>query len=356
MRLNMMMTAAVLIENNKPLYITHNIVLPPLKIGQVLVKIFYAGLCHSQLMEIDGKRGEDKYLPHLLGHEGVGQVIEIGPGVTKVKPNDEVVLGWIKGEGLEGGGCQYKTTDGLLINAGPVATFSEYAIISENRLVKKPKNTPSELAVLYGCAVPTGLGMVLNSIPENFKCTVAFIGLGGIGLSALLSSKLRCFEKIIAIDTNEEKLQLAQELGATHVVNPLKKDIIQAVKKITENQGVDYCFESAGRAKTIEHAFEITRRFGGKCIFASHPPMNERITLDPFELICGKQIYGTWGGESSPDCDVPQFDYYYLKKLLPLEKLISQKYSLGNINNAIDDLRNKKIVRAIIQFSDMRVL
>src|SRR3990167_9707873 len=177
MRLNMMMTAAVLIENNKPLYITHNIIIPKPGKGQVLVKILFAGLCHSQLMEIDGKRGEDKYLPHMLGHEGVGKVIEIGESVTKVQPEDEVILGWIKGSGLEGGGCQYQTSDGLMINSGAVTTFSEYAIVSENRLIKKPKHTPIELSVLYGCAIPTGLGMVLNSIPENHSCTVGFVGL-----------------------------------------------------------------------------------------------------------------------------------------------------------------------------------
>ena len=343
------MTAAVLIEHCKPLSIFDNILIPRPKKGQTLVKIAFSGLCHSQLMEMDGKRGEDKYLPHLLGHEGVGNVIEIGEGVTKVKPNDEVILGWIKGEGLEGGGTQYKTADGLIINSGSVTTFSEYAIISENRLTLKPENTPSELAVLYGCAVPTGLGMVLNAVPENFTGNVGFVGLGGIGLSALLSSKLRNFDKIIAIDINPEKLLLAKELGATHVINSANQNTQDEIKKLTNNKGLDFCFESAGCAKTIELAFEITRRFGGKCIFASHPAADERILLDPFDLICGKNIFGTWGGDSIPDNDIQKFNEYYQKKLLPLEKLISKKYYLENINQAILDLKNKKIARALIK-------
>lgn len=348
---NVMMTAAILTEHNKPLLILNNILIPKPKKGQVLVKILFAGLCHSQLMEIEGKRGEDKYLPHLLGHEGVGIAVETGEGVTKIKKDDTVILGWIKGDGLEGGASQYHTSDGLIINSGAVTTFSDYAIVSENRLTKKPTHTPNELAVLYGCAIPTGLGMVLNAVPENFTGTVGFIGLGGIGLSALLSSKLRHFEKVIAIDVNPEKLLLAKELGATHVINPANQNTIDEIKKLTNNQGLDFCFESAGSAKTIELGFEMVKRGSGKCIFASHPAAHERISLDPFELICGKQIFGTWGGDSIPDQDIHHFDNYYQKKLLPLEKLISKKYELENINQAVDDLKNKKIARALVRCS-----
>ncbi|OGT39863.1 MAG: acetoin dehydrogenase [Gammaproteobacteria bacterium RIFCSPHIGHO2_12_FULL_36_30] len=351
-----MMTAAVLIEQNKPLVLLNNILIPTLKRGQVLVKILFAGLCHSQLMEISGLRGEDKYLPHLLGHEGVGTVVEVGEGVTKIKKNDTVVLGWIKGDGLDGGASQYHTQDGLIINSGAVTTFSDYAIISENRLTKKPIHTPDELAVLYGCAIPTGLGMVLNAVPEKFTGTVGFVGLGGIGLSALLSSKLRHFEKIIAIDINAEKLLLAKELGATHVINPANQNTQDEIKKLTNNVGVDFCFESAGSCKTIELAFEITKRLGGKCIFASHPPAHEKISLDPFELICGKHICGTWGGDSVPDQDIRKFNDYYHKKLLPLEKLISKKYLLEDINQAVEDLKDKKIARALIRCCDDLIL
>lgn len=344
----MRITAVVLMEHHKPLMLFNNVLIPPLKRGQVLVKILFAGLCHSQLMEIDGLHGEDKYLPHMLGHEGTGEVVEIGEGVTKIKVGDTVILGWIKGSGLENTETQYQTSDGLILNAGPVTTFSDYAVISENRLIKKPDNTPNELAVLYGCAIPTGLGMVLNAVPENFDGTAAFVGLGGIGLSALLSAKLRTFKKIIAIDINSEKLTLALELGATHVINPLKNDLNKSVKELTDGLGVDYCFESAGSARTIEMAFGLIRRGGGKCIFASHPAAYEKIALDPFELICGKKIEGTWGGSVSPDKDIQKFNQFFQNKLLPLERLISKKYDLKNINEAVCDLKNKKIARALI--------
>lgn len=342
--------AAVLVNVAEPLQIIDNIQIPVLKRGQVLVKVLYAGLCHSQLMEIQGLRGVDKFLPHMLGHEGVGEVIDIGEGVSKVKAKDTVVLGWIKGQGLEGGSVQYKTSEGMMINAGSIAVFSEYAVLSENRLTLKPPHTPPHLASLYGCAVPTGLGMVIHNLPSDAKGTIVFLGLGGIGLSALLSIKLYDFSRVIVIDVNEEKLALAKELGATHTINAILADSVGEVMQLTEGVGVDYSFESAGRADTIEQAFAMVRKNGGKCIFASHPAAGDKIQLDPFDLICGKKIEGTWGGNCTPDSDIAKFDQYYQQGLLPLESLLSKQYELENINQAIDDLKNKKIVRASIAF------
>ena len=340
--------AAVLQQTAKPLVLMNDITFPTLSKGQVLVKIRYAGLCHSQLMEIQGLRGEDKYLPHMLGHEGVGIVVAIGEGVSKVKPNDEVVISWIKGDGIDAGGTQYKTTQGLTINAGATTAFSEYAVISENRLVLKPKNTPEQIAVLYGCAVPTGFGMVINNIPSDAKGCIAFVGLGGIGMSALLAARFFDFEKVIAIDINEDKLLLAKQSGATHLINAQREDPVKAVNQWTNNRGVDYCFESAGSVKTIEQAYALIRKQGGQCIFASHPPATEKIMIDPFDLICGKNIKGTWGGEVKPDHDVRRFDAWYTQGRLPLEQLISKEYHLNDINEAVEDLHQRRIIRALI--------
>src|SRR3990167_1881460 len=338
--------AAVLQQTGKPLVLMNDITFPTLGKGQVLVKIRYAGLCHSQLMEIQGLRGEDKYLPHMLGHEGVGVVAAVVVEcVSKVKPGDEVILSWIKSEGIDAGGTQYKTTQGLTINAGAITAFNEYAVISENRLVLKPKDTPERLAVLYGCAMPTGFGMVINNIPFDAKGCIAFVGLGGIGMSALLAARFFDFEKVIAIDINEDKLRLAKQSGATHLINAQHEDPGKTVHEWTNNRGVDYSFESAGTVKTIEQAYALTRRHGGLCIFASHPPTEEKITLDPFDLICGKNIRGTWGGEAKPERDVARFNTLYTKGQLPLEQLISKEYYLDDINLAIEDLHHRRIVR-----------
>jgi S-(hydroxymethyl)glutathione dehydrogenase / alcohol dehydrogenase len=345
------MKAAVLTEVGKPLVIMDNIIIPSLCRGQVLVKIAYAGLCRSQLMEAQGLRGEDRYLPHMLGHEGSGIVVSVGDGVTKVKPKDEVVLGWIKGEGLEAGGTKYQTSAGQIINAGHVTTFSEYAIISENRVVKKPKATPMDLALLYGCAIPTGAGVVLHSIKEQASLkpvTIAFFGLGGVGLSALMACKSCIFEKIIAVDISQDKLQLAEELGATHTVNAKNEDPVKAIHSLTHGQGVDFSIEAAGLVKTIEQAFLSVKNNGGRCIFISHPAAGHKIQLDPFDLICGKHIEATWGGGSRPDIDAPYFDRLYTDGLLPLDKLISKKYTLEGINQAMQDLESGNIARALI--------
>lgn len=315
--------------------------------GQVCVEIAYSGVCHSQLMEARGKRGHDPYLPHLLGHEGSGTVMSIGDGVTKVKPGDKVVLGWIKSSGMDVPGPKY-IKDKQIINAGPVTTFSSHTIVSENRCVVLPDGVPMDVAVLFGCAIPTGAGIVTNQVKPVSGATVAVFGLGGIGLSALLALGLFQCAKIIAVDVEDPKLKLALECGATHAINGLEKDVLQELVELTSGNGVDYAIEASGNTNSIETAFKSVRKFGGLCVFASHPPAGERISLDPHDLISGKLIEGSWGGACSPDIDIPKFAELYTTGKLPLEKLVGKKYSLIQINEALADLENRKITRALI--------
>ena len=209
---NIRFRGAVLTEIGENLEIVQDIRLPELKHGQVLVKLKYAGLCQSQLQEATGGRGEDKYLPHFLGHEGVGEVIATGSGVTKVERGEKVVLGWIKGDGLEGGGTIFFSSKYPRINAGPVTTFSEYTIASENRIYKKPSQTPDHLSVLYGCALPTGAGIVFNEMMLEPNASVGVVGLGGIGLSSLMALREFSPKHLVAIDIEDHKLKLADEL------------------------------------------------------------------------------------------------------------------------------------------------
>ena len=312
-----------------------------------MVKLAYSGVCRSQLMEVRGLRGKDAFLPHLLGHEGSGKVIAVGSEVTKFKPGELVILGWIKGEGKEAGGTQYPC-DHRVINAGGVTTFSEYSVVSENRCVKLPAGIPLDIAVLFGCALPTGAGIVLNQIEIKPGNTVLVWGLGGIGLSALIATQLYSCSKVIAVDTEESKLALAREFGATHTLNANSKDILTQIRALTDGQGVDFSIEASGFAASIELAFEAVKRNGGLCIFASHPAEHEKIRLDPFELICGKQIRGSWGGGVQPDRDIPKIAELYLQGKLPLKKLLSRPYALTEVNQALDDLENRLITRAII--------
>jgi len=206
-----------------------------------------------------------------------------------------------------------------------------------------------DIAVLFGCAIPTGAGIITNTIQPKKGSTIAIFGLGGIGLSALMATMLFDCSKVIVIDVQNEKLGLALEIGATHTINPLEEDPLKAIARITNGENVDYSVEATGLARIIELAFNVIKRNGGLCVFASHPEHGEKISLDPFELICGKQIKGSWGGMSNPDIDIPKFAELYKKGKLPLEKLISKRYKLSEINDALDDLENKRVGRPLIE-------
>jgi S-(hydroxymethyl)glutathione dehydrogenase/alcohol dehydrogenase len=342
------MKAAVLNSFAEPLQILSNINPPALKVGQVLVKLAYSGVCHSQLMEVRGKRGADNYLPHLLGHEGTGVVLSVGPRVTKIAAGDKVILGWIKGEGLEGGGVQYEH-EHRTFNAGGVTTFNDHAVVSENRLVRLPEGIPMDVGVLFGCAIPTGAGIITNEIKPTPGSTIAIFGLGGIGLSALMATKLYDCKRVIAIDVSDDKLKLAREFGATDIINSLNENALNKIRLLTDNKGVDYSVDASGLCTVIEDAFNSVRRGGGLCVFASHPQQGEFIKLDPFELICGKQIKGSWGGASRPDEDIPKFAELYREGKLPLDKLITRRYALNEINEALDDLEYQRVGRPLIE-------
>ncbi|WP_345532435.1 zinc-binding dehydrogenase [Viridibacterium curvum] len=343
------MNAAVLEKLNEPLAVVADIQIPELARGQVLVRVAYSGVCHSQLMEARGARGEDRFLPHLLGHEGTGVVEAVGEGVTKVKPGDWVVLGWIKGLGLDGGGAQYLHA-GRKINAGGVTTFNEHAVVAENRLVHLPEGIPLDVGVLFGCALPTGAGIVTNTIKPVPGSSLAVFGLGGIGLSALMATQLFDCRQVIAIDINPDKLALAKDFGATVTIDARNENVAARLRELT-GAGLDYAVEATGLSSTIELAFESVRRGGGLCVFASHPAHGSRISIDPFELICGKRLQGSWGGECKPDEDIPKFAELYRQGRLPLERLITKRYRLADINEALDDLEAQRVGRPLLEIS-----
>jgi S-(hydroxymethyl)glutathione dehydrogenase / alcohol dehydrogenase len=337
--------AAILERLGDPL-VVKEIEIPELARGQVLVKVLFSGVCRSQLMEVRGSRGQDPWLPHLLGHEGSGVVLDIGPEVSKVKPGDEVILGWIKGGGLDVPGAKYICGD-QIINSGQVTTFSNYTIASESRLVIKPPSLSFDIAVLYGCALPTGAGMVLNELKPHVSQSVVVLGLGGIGLSALIALKATGLNSIIAIDVSEEKLVLAKRLGAMHVFNSRQKDLRKSVLELTDG-GADFCVESGGQVKTIELGFSLVHKNRGKLLFASHPPEGDVIRLAPHELISGKKISGSWGGATLPDRDIPRMNSLFLKKKIPLENFLTKRYDLEDINRALEDLEAGHVFRPLI--------
>src|SRR3990167_11480433 len=204
------MKAAILTELRAPLVITEVEMPQTLAVGQVLVKMHYSGICGSQLGEIDGAKGDDKFLPHLLGHEGSGTVIAIGAGVRHVKPDDKVVLHWRKGLGIESDTPSYQW-NGRKVNAGWIATFNEYAIVSENRATKIPADSDLDVAALFGCAVTTGFGVIENNAKVKIGESVVVFGAGGIGLNIIQAAALVSSYPIIAVDLYDNKLKLAEQ-------------------------------------------------------------------------------------------------------------------------------------------------
>lgn len=341
--------AAVLVGLNQPLCLL-KVVVPDLKPGQVLVDVAYSGVCHSQLLEVRGKRGPDRFLPHTLGHEGSGTVQQVGAGVTKVKAGDRVVLSWMKGSGADVPSTIYQSDAGP-INSGAISTFMRQTVTSENRVTPIPSSMPFMPlceAALLGCAIPTGAGIVFNTARVQSGSSIAVFGVGGIGLSAILAASLADAATIIAVDVFEHKLEQASQVGATHLINARQQDPLASISAITGGRGVDYAIEAAGRRETMEMAFQSVRDGGGLCVLAGNLPAGERISLDPFDLIRGKQIIGTWGGETQPDRDIPKYVELFLSGKLKLSGLITHTYALEEVNQALDDMEKGKVGRAII--------
>jgi S-(hydroxymethyl)glutathione dehydrogenase/alcohol dehydrogenase len=339
--------AAVLFKLNSPLEIV-GLRFPELKRGQVLVEIAYSGICHSQLNEIKGMRGPDKFLPHTLGHEGAGIVLSIGNEVTRVTPGDRVVMSWIKGAGLDIPSTQYKCGQ-LPINSGAISTFMTHSIVSENRLTRISQAIPLKLAALLGCAVPTGAGTVINVAKVGTNQSIAVFGAGGgIGMAAVMASKMMKAFPIIAIDISQSKLIKAKDLGATHLINSFLTDPVEEIKKITQSRGVLVALDCSGNIEAMNQAFSSVSTNHGLCIVAGNPPYQRQMSINPYELIAGKKLIGTWGGCTDIDKDIDYYIKMYLSGAMELDKLNTKEYRFNDINIALQELEDGLVGRPII--------
>lgn len=339
--------AALLVQTGQPLVLAE-IETPALKPGQVLVEIAYSGACGTQVMEWRGDKGEDKWVPHCLGHEGTGTVIEAGSAVTKVKVGDKVVLSWIKGTGIEAGGAVYDW-DGKKVNAGGVTTFQRHAVVSENRLTLLPPDLPMDVAVLLGCAAPTGMGAVYNVLKVQPGDAVAVFGTGGIGLNALMAAALAGAMPVIGIDPNPTRRALAQIYGATHVIDA-SGDVLAEIKKIVP-QGVDLAVESSGIPAVMEQAINATRQQGGRAVVIGNAKHGAVLSLNPGVFNQGKSLLGTWGGDSVPDRDYGRYGRLLNSGRFPVRDLLSKPYSLAQADQALQDLAAGKVGRPLIDMS-----
>jgi S-(hydroxymethyl)glutathione dehydrogenase / alcohol dehydrogenase len=345
------MKAAILVEQRKPLVIAEIELPQTLDVGQVLVKVHYSGICGSQLGEIDGAKGEDKFLPHLLGHEGSGTVVETGPGVRYVKAGDKVVLHWRKGLGIEPVPPKYKW-DGKTVNAGWVTTFNEYAIVAENRITPIPADSDMEVAALFGCAVTTGFGVVVNNAKLKIGESVVVFGAGGVGLNIVQAAAMVSAWPVIAVDLHDNRLELARQMGATHLINSKKCDARQAILDIVGSAGVDAFIDNTGQPAIIELGYQLVKP-QGRVTLVGVPRKGNNINIYSLPLHFGKGLSGSHGGEAVPEADIPRYQGLYRSGRLKLKELITNCFTLEEINAAIDGIRSgKQAGRCLIQLGD----
>lgn len=340
--------AALLVETGKPLQV-ESLEIPSLKHGQVLVAVAFSGICGTQLLEVSGAKGEDKWCPHCLGHEGSGTVLEVGSAVTKVKPGDKVVLSWIRGSGIEAGGSIYSWGRNK-VNAGAVTTLQQHAVVSENRLTLLPPQLEMDVAVLLGCAAPTGMGAVFNVLNVKAGDCVAVFGTGGVGLNAVMAAAIAGAHPVIGIDVNVTRRALAQSFGATHVIDPAASDVLEQVKALVP-QGADLAVEAVGNPAVMADAMRVTRQQGGRAVVIGNARHDAQFTINPSVFNQGKSLLGTWGGDSVPDRDYPRFGRLLSRGHFPVKQLLSEPYRLADINTALDDFRSGKITRPLIDMS-----
>lgn len=345
------MKAAILVEQRQPLVIAEIELPQALEVGQVLVKVHYSGICGSQLGEIDGAKGEDKFLPHLLGHEGSGTVVDTGPGVRYVKPGDKVVLHWRKGQGIEPVPPKYRW-NGKTVNAGWVTTFNEYAIVAENRITAIPADSDMEVAALFGCAVTTGFGVVVNNARVKIGESVVVFGAGGVGLNIVQASALVSAYPLIAVDLHDSRLELAKQMGATHLINSGKTDARKAILDIVGPAGIDVFIDNTGQPAIIEMGYQIAKP-QGRVTLVGVPRKGNNITVYSLPLHFGKGLSGSHGGEAVPEQDIPRYQSLFSNGRLKLRELITEIHPLDGINKAIQQMRDGTLAgRCLIRFGN----
>lgn len=357
-------------EKSQPIKIETLELDPPEK-GEVLIQIKAASLCHSDLSVMNGSR--PRPVPMALGHEAAGIVIEAGEGVIDLEPGDHVACVFVPSCGhcgpcregrpalcepgaaantagtLLGGGNRLHTETEIINHHLGVSAFSEYAVVSRNSVVKVSKEIPFEKAALFGCAVITGVGAVVNTASIKLGSTVAVVGLGGVGLSTLLGAIAAGASRIVAVDINETKLKQAKELGATDVFNSKDADVVEKIRKVTGG-GLDYAFETAGVVPAMDVAYAITKR-GGTTVTTGLPHPENKFSFPYVSLTAEERtLKGSYLGSCVPSRDIPRYMDLFQKDRLPVDKLITDFITLDEVNKGFDILAKGDSSRIIVKF------
>ncbi|MCC4309664.1 zinc-dependent alcohol dehydrogenase family protein [Alcanivorax marinus] len=339
--------------------------------GEILVRVRAAGLCHSDLSVIDGNR--PRPLPMALGHEAAGEIMEVGPGVTDLEVGDHVVFSFVPSCGtcpycldgraalcapgavannegvLLGGGRRLHQGDATVNHHLGVSGFAEHVVTSRRSAVKIPKDLPFDIAAVFGCAVLTGVGAVVHTAGLRAGQSVLVVGLGGVGLSAVLGAVAGGARQVIAADIAQDKLDMAKSLGATHVVNSGDEDAVEQVKAISGG-GVDIAAEFAGVGPALEFAFAATGK-GGKTVTAGLPHPKTRLAVSPVQLVAEERsLMGSYLGGHVPALDIPEYVALYQAGRLPVDKLLTHRLKLEDINEGFERLAKGEAIRQVVVF------
>ena len=372
-------TAAVLHERGlpKPYATSKPLVIEELELdgpqeGEVLIEMTAAGLCHSDLSVLNGTRLWP--LPIVIGHEACGIVREIGKGVKDLAEGEHVVFSFLPtcghcpmcasgrpslcepgvmanraGKLITGGVRFWKGGASRVHHHSGIAGYSQYSVVARESIVKVPQDIPPETAVLFGCAVMTGVGAVVNTAKVAAGTSVAVFGLGGVGLSVIMGARAAGANPIIAVDVVESKMELARQCGATHVINASTTDPVAAIRDLTHG-GVEHAFEAVGEVKVIEQAFLSTRR-GGRAVSIGLTHPDSKITLPALPFAGDERsLLGSYMGSCVPQRDIPRYMAMYRAGLLPVDLLRSSSLPLEEVNAGFDRLDRGEVARQVIRF------
>ena len=336
------MKAAVLEKLNSPLAIRE--VFPTeLLPGQVYVKVLASGLCGAQLHEIRGHKGNGKFLPHLMGHEGCGIVKEVGPGVTTVKEGDKVVMHWRPGSGIESEFPKYHLGE-KIISSGKCTTLSEFSIVSENRLTKVPSDTPTVLAAMLGCSLTSAMAIIDNECNLKFGESVAVIGCGGVGLNLIQAAKMKNAYPVYGVDINDKMFDLTKQIGV---------DVFTCDLEFIPHK-VDVILDTTGVPEVISKAFDKLAPSGRLIMVGQPAPDTDLNIFNPLSMFDGqgKSIRASQGGGTKPDEDIPRYIKLANKGALDFNTLHTDTFPLDDINDAFDLLKTGNAGRIMIKIGE----
>lgn len=364
------MRAAVLPEANAPIIIHDNVDIIEPRVGEVRVRVKFCGLCHSDLGFVNGKMPLGG--PIILGHEASGIVESIGPGVTNLTPGDHVVLTpappcgecyycqrnehslcvnsmGILTNTLPDGSSGLSLEDETVLRGCGVGGLAEYVVTQSTGAIKIDKDIPLDVACVIGCALQTGVGAVLNTAKVEQGATVVIMGLGGVGMATVQGARIAGATTIIASDPVAQRREAAKAFGATHVIDPINEDLAALCQQLTGGIGVDYAFETAGKAVLVEQGINLTR-MGGTTVCVGAPPLEESITINPAVLFAAteKKLCGCLLGSSNSLFEIPRLIRLWKQGLLDMESMITSRRPLSEVNEGFDDLANSRGIRTVI--------